>query len=252
MFFYCFCVIIKKRISFLFMLSEKFWMKYFKTYDLLNSAIPYQELLRDIVDVTGIKPGQYVFDAGSGTGNLSLAIKKKSAKVVSMDFSSQGIRLHQDKDPDSNAILGDLTKSLPFKSNCFDCVVSNNVIYTLDKKLRKKVFLEFYRVLKKGGVIAISNIHKGFKPLAIFKEHIRKSNKQKGGLGTAIDAFKMSISILKMFYYNFLIKREHKSGGINFMEDGEQRKLLSDSGFHLKGQTKKTYAGQAYLDVGTK
>jgi len=50
------------------MLDEKFWQKYFRSYDILNKAIPYQELLRDIVEATSVKDGDRIFDAGSGTG----------------------------------------------------------------------------------------------------------------------------------------------------------------------------------------
>jgi len=61
------------------MLDTKFWRKYFKSYDILNKAIPYQELLRDIVEAVSVKNGDRIFDAGSGTGNLSILLKAKGA-----------------------------------------------------------------------------------------------------------------------------------------------------------------------------
>ena len=50
------------------MLSRKFWKKYFKVYDFLNKFVPYQDLLKDIVENTQFEQGDLVLDAGSGTG----------------------------------------------------------------------------------------------------------------------------------------------------------------------------------------
>jgi ubiquinone/menaquinone biosynthesis C-methylase UbiE len=234
------------------MLDNRFWKKYFKTYDLLNKAIPYQEVLGDIYKSAKTQKGQKVFDAGSGTGNLSLIMKKSGARVISLDFSEEGIKLHKKKDPSAEIICGDLTKKLPFEDKNFDCIVSNNVIYTLDKKLRKKVFLELYRILKKGGIIVISNINREFSPTVIFKNHLKESLKKYGIIRTLMDLLILGVSVIKMFYYNYLIKKENNQGSFDFMNDGEQRKLLLESGFRLRGNTKITYAGQAYLDVGVK
>jgi len=38
------------------MLGNNFWKRYFKVYDVLNLAIPYQELLKEIVRETIISP----------------------------------------------------------------------------------------------------------------------------------------------------------------------------------------------------
>ena len=80
------------------MLDSNFWKKYFKTYDLLNRAIPYQEVLSDIYQEAKPKKGQVVLDAGSGTGNLSLIMSQSGARVIGLDFSQAGIELHQKKD----------------------------------------------------------------------------------------------------------------------------------------------------------
>jgi ubiquinone/menaquinone biosynthesis C-methylase UbiE len=234
------------------MLDNNFWKKYFKTYDLLNRAIPYQEVLNDIYHEARPKKGQMVLDAGSGTGNLSLIMSQSGAKVIGLDFSREGIKLHQKKDPSAEVIHGDLTKKLPFQDESFDCIVSNNVIYTLDKKLRRMVFAEFYRILKKGGVIVVSNIHKGFSPAQIFKEHLKRHLKEHGIIKTLIDLSILGSSVIRMFYYNYLIKKEHSSGSYDFMDEGDQSRLLVESGFKLRGKTRITYARQAYLDVGTK
>lgn len=234
------------------MLDTKFWRKYFHSYDILNKAIPYQELLQDIIVSAGVTDGDQIFDAGSGTGNLSILLKAKGAKVVSFDFSSAGQEIHRQKDPSAQTINGDLTKPLPLAAGVFDAVVSNNVIYTLDKKLRPDIFKEFYRILKPGGRIVIANVHQGFAPIKIFTAHLGRSFAELGVLATLKDLATLGAVVIKMFYYNLVIKGENKSGSYDFMTEAEQKDLLRQAGFVQISENKITYAGQSYLNWARK
>lgn len=234
------------------MLNQKFWDKYFKTYDVLNKAIPYQDLLNDIIEEIEIKKGDLVFDAGSGTGNLAILLKERGARVIGLDFSEAGIRIHRQKDNQAKIVHGDISDKLPFADNYFDKIVSNNVIYAVSKEKRAQVFDEFHRVLKPGGTIVVANVHKGFKPLLIFIDHLKKSLKRFGFFKTLKDVIILGFSTLKMFYYNYKIKKEHKSGSYDFMDKGEQSKLLKNNGFKILGLTRLTYSGQGYLDKAKK
>ena len=230
------------------MLDTKFWRKYFKSYDILNKAIPYQELLRDIVEAVSVKNGDRIFDAGSGTGNLSILLKAKGAQVVSFDFSREGLELHRKKDLSAETIQGDLTQPLPFADGAFDAVVSNNVIYTLDKKLRPDIFKEFYRILKPGGRIVVANVHRGFAPIKIFTAHLKRSFVELGFGATLKDLIKLGAVVIKMFYYNAVIKKENKTGSYDFMTETEQQDLLRQAGFSNISDNQVTYAGQSYLN----
>jgi len=44
------------------MLDTNFWHKYFQVYDVLNLAIPYQELLNSICDELDIKKGERILE----------------------------------------------------------------------------------------------------------------------------------------------------------------------------------------------
>lgn len=234
------------------MLDEDFWKRYFKAYDLLNSAIPYQELLNDISASVKVSLGKKILDAGSGTGNLSIKLRQEGAEVRSVDFSREGVTLHKAKDSQASALVHDLTQRLPFQDDCFDGIVSNNVIYTISQAKRKFIFDEFCRVLKPGGTIVVADVKKEFRPLSVFIDHIKKSLKANGFFSTLLEFFKYFSVLVKVLYYNHLIKKENDSGDYDFLEKDGHKKLLLGSGFSIIGETKISYAKQSYIDVGKK
>lgn len=233
-------------------LDSKFWAKYFKVYDVLNMVIPYQELLDTIVKEADIKKGDVVLDAGCGTGNLSMKLKKAGAKVFGVDYCVEALNIYYQKDPKAEMLVHDLTKPLPFFNNYFDALVCNNVLYALNKKMRQYIIDEFYRVIKPGGKIVVSNVHKDFRSLSVYSEHIKKSIKKIGKLRTAAELAKMTIPTIKMFYYNERIKRQNKTGFYSFMTKDEQSTLFSTAGFRCVSTNIITYGGQAILNHGKK
>jgi len=234
------------------MLDTKFWKKYFQVYDLLNVVQPYDSLLSVLCDSVEPKNGKIILDAGAGTGNLAVKMVNRGAEVVGLDFSTEGLEIFKKKLPNSKTIIHDLNKSLPFPDNYFDGLVSNNTIYTLPENNRPAIFKEFYRVLKPGGKIAIANVHKGFKPFKIYTEHIKWSVKNKGIFSTIAQMFELAIPTIKIFYYNYLIKKENKNSQYSFVEIGEQKKLLESAGFNNVSEDRYVYAGQGILNVAAK
>jgi ubiquinone/menaquinone biosynthesis C-methylase UbiE len=234
------------------MLSQDFWKRYFKVYDCLNLLIPYQELIKTIIDNLDIKRGDLVLDLGSGTGNIAVEVEKLGAKVVGIDSSAEGVKIHKMKLPSSQVMVGDITQRLPFDDNYFDKIYSNNVVYTIPESKRGFLFSELHRVLKPGGIIVVSNVKEGFKPIAIYINHLKKQIKRDGLLSTFFKVIKLIIPTFKMFYYNFKIKRENKSGAYKFMKDDSQRKYLTDAGFKEISDNISVYAGQGVLTFAIK
>jgi len=232
--------------------DKLFWEKYFLTYDILNEAIPYQKLMADLIEALKVDKGNLIFDAGSGTGNLCIRLKECGSRPIGFDFSERAISIHKKKDQDAEVVFGDLTLNLPFPDNTFDKVVSNNVLYTINKSLRLVVIKEFYRILKPNGTVVIANVHTGFNPLVIFMDHLRQSKHIKGMLKTAIDFGRKCYAVWKMFYYSLLLIRKDRNWKFAFMEKDEQRYLLSEAGFKNVAETLFTYSNQSYLDVGVK
>jgi len=234
------------------MLEKDFWRRYFKVYDVLNLVVPYQELLQGIIKETDIREGDLVLDAGGGTGNLALILEKQGAKVINLDFSQEALEIHKKKNPHGQMILHNLTQKLPFPDNKFDKVISNNTLYNLPREKRLETMLELKRVLKPKGKIVLSNIHKGFRPIKIYIAAIKENIKRYGILNTIKLVFKMIVPTIKMFYYNFIIQKEHKFNKNNLFDFNEQKELLNKTGFKNISETKLVYASQGILNGATK
>lgn len=234
------------------MLDTIFWRKYFKTYDVLNVVIPYVTLLEELIYSLNLKESDVILDAGSGTGNLSARLIDEVSRVVALDSSIEGLEITKNKNDKIDIIVHDLSVPLPFEDEYFTKIVSNNVIYTLPPEKRVNVFREFYRILKPGGIIVVSNIRKGWKPINIYKSHIREDLKKIGMAKLVVKIFKMILPTLKMFYYNSKIKKEAKGGIYSFLDPGEQRKNLEEAGFVNISEDKTVYANQAILNIACK
>lgn len=234
------------------MLDTHFWKKYFNVYDTLNELIPYKDLLNKIHAESLAKSGDKILDLGSGTGNLSMILKESGAKIYGIDFSDVGVEIHKNKDPESDIRVGDITKKLPYDDNFFDCVVSNNVIYTIPIEQRLDVFKEVHRILKSGGRFVVSNIAEGFKPASIYNAHLLMSTKKIGLFRTLLAVFKYIYPTILILYYNKLIKLENSDGTYVFLKQNEQAKLLKEAYFTKISNDLHTYADQAILNVGIK
>lgn len=235
-------------------LTKAFWDKYFEVYDYLNLLIPYKDLLNSISDELDIKDGDFILDAGSGTGNLSVSLldKNKNISVTSLDSSSAGLNIHRSKKSNASIILSDLTTRLPFPDNHFDKICSNNVLYTIPLEKRLSIIMEFNRVLKPSGKIVLSNLSKNFNPSTIYIDHIKKYYSKQGLVSVFSAILRLLIPTIRLFYYNYLIKNSNRSSPAKFFEKGEQAKLLISAGFKEVSEDMSVYANQALMNSAKK
>jgi len=102
------------------------------------------------------KPGEHrVLDLGCGVGRHALALARMGFQVDALDGSKTGLdeveKAKQKHNLDINLHHGLMTH-LPFANNCFDYVVSWNVIYHGDEVVLQSCIKEITRVLKPGGL----------------------------------------------------------------------------------------------------
>jgi len=102
-----------------------------------------------------------VFDAGAGTGRISIPIAPKVRRLVCVDFSEESISLLREKlSPNLydrvHCIVADLN-NLPVQKIRFDKIVSVQVIQHVPSHCRRlSVLRSFHGLLKKGGRLAFT------------------------------------------------------------------------------------------------
>jgi len=228
--------------------TNNFWSDYFKYYDILLEVIPYKELFNSIVSNLDLYEGAKVLDLGSGTGNFQY-FKNCDIDLVCMDNSKEALSRLKLKFPNSETLIHSIEEKLPFEDNSFDRIVSNNVLYTIERSKWPFVISEIRRVLKPNGTIVVSNLNQNFKAITIYKDHISKSIKAKGIGKTVLDLVKLIYPTIKMINFNNVINKQDRIGEYSFLKLNEQKRKFVDHGFESKCPTIDVYSNQAYLDV---
>lgn len=231
------------------MLDQKFWQKYFQVYDALNLFIPYQELLKKICDELEIKKGEKILEAGCGTCNLVLEIKKRGGEPIGLDNCPAALDICRRKDPTLKLVLADLRKNLTFPDNYFDKIACNNTLYAMPKNEQLFALKELYRILRPGGKIVISNPKKGWKPVRIYIQGIKQHFAADGLFFSLSKMVKMLIPTIKIFYYNYFIQKE---SNYCFLTGQEQKQLFHEAGFSQVSESRSAYANQAILNSAIK
>jgi ubiquinone/menaquinone biosynthesis C-methylase UbiE len=112
---------------------------------------------REIVKIFSSSKNLRVLDVGCGTGSRSERLKKKiiGSKFFCLDVSSKMVAIAKGKNLDY-VTWGKMTR-LPFKDDYFDALLClfNTFGYLSSQKAREKALSEFWRVLKKNGLLFI-------------------------------------------------------------------------------------------------
>ena len=101
-----------------------------------------------------------VFEGGCGQGQDSRLFASKGYEVVAADFSSEALRYAQEKTPDDlkgkiEYREADLSKPIEQPDASFDVVYSHLASHYFDEATTQKLFDEYYRILKPGGVLVL-------------------------------------------------------------------------------------------------
>lgn len=143
-------------------------------YDLMNdlmSAGLHRLWKRFTIDQAALRPGQYVLDVASGTGDLAKAFAKKvgsQGKVIMTDINEAMLNVGRDRLADSG-IVGNIecvqanAEHLPFADNYFDCVSIAFGLRNVTDKIN--ALQSMYRVLKPGGKLLVLEFSRPTSPL---------------------------------------------------------------------------------------
>lgn len=127
-----------------------------KRYDLTNQVLSAgNAALWRVATVKAVdpKPGERILDVACGTGTSTVALTRKGATAVGLDFSTGMIMEARRRHPGIEFVQGDAT-ALPFGDGEFDAVtVSFGLRNVKDPHL---ALAEMFRVLKPGGRVVIT------------------------------------------------------------------------------------------------
>ena len=130
-------------------------------YDRLNHLLSFgidrswrRRLVRAVSSFCALRGGEVkVLDMACGTGDVSIALRRKGLDVVGADISENMLALARKKAPGIDFRYGDASE-LPFADGSFDAVTIAFGIRNFDK--RAQCIRELHRVLKDGGMLAIA------------------------------------------------------------------------------------------------
>ncbi len=145
-------------------------------YDAMNRLMTFgrdQAWRRYVIRRAGIPPGGRLLDIGAGTGDISLAAKKKDASlaVVAADFTTAMMRMGRSR-PGGETLFWCAADAhhLSFPEAMFDAVTSGYLMRNVTDM--PGAFKEQVRVLKPGGSVVCLDTSpppKGpFRPLIVF------------------------------------------------------------------------------------
>jgi ubiquinone/menaquinone biosynthesis C-methylase UbiE len=113
------------------------------------------ELINELLDP---QPGEFIFDAGCGTGVFTLDFLSRGARVVGLDISKPMLEVANQKARiyPFRSIQGDMLY-LPFKNEVFDKTASITALEFIEDA--QKAVDELFRVTRPGGWVVLGTLN---------------------------------------------------------------------------------------------
>ena len=138
--------------------------------DYRKIAADHQIMCERLCETLCVTPRHYVLDVACGTGNATIAIARRRAKVVGVDFSQPLLdrarqRVEVEGFTDVNFVHGDI-RAMDFPDSSFDIVISTvGATFMVDQAAMAR---ELLRVVKPGGRIALTTYARQSLPSDIY------------------------------------------------------------------------------------
>ncbi|MBZ0291094.1 MAG: class I SAM-dependent methyltransferase [Anaerolineae bacterium] len=137
------------------------WAWFYDIFTRVIFANSVQKMMKAVVKLARIQPGEEVLDIGCGTGTLAILAKQgdgHSAEIHGVDAASEMIERARQKAKAANVDIDfqpGLAENIRFEDGTFDLVMNSLMMHHLTPELREKALAEVYRVLKPGGRLLI-------------------------------------------------------------------------------------------------
>jgi ubiquinone/menaquinone biosynthesis C-methylase UbiE len=135
--------------------NDAFFGRYAPVYDYI--VAPLSRLRRDVVAVSGARPGQTVLDVACGTGEQTLAFARAGCSVVGVDLSADMLARARAKAAPGASVqfLYHDASSLPFDGESFDVVTISLALHDMPLAVARDVLAEMRRVVKPHGTVVV-------------------------------------------------------------------------------------------------
>jgi ubiquinone/menaquinone biosynthesis C-methylase UbiE len=128
---------------------DKIATQYLESLDSFNNDAELIEFM------SLVQPGGRILDAGCGPGEAAQILVNNGFQVVGIDISQKMIELAEQRVPEAEFKVGDMT-ALDLKDGAFDGIVSTYAVFHVPRNNHFGLFKDFHRLLKKGGPLLIS------------------------------------------------------------------------------------------------
>ncbi len=129
-----------------------------RVYDVMNSVMTagmHHRWRERAVDLAAVGPGDSALDVATGTGDLALALRRRGAEAVGLDFSEGMLELARRKAPDVRFDQGNALE-LPYEDGGFDAVTVGFGARNFSDLGRG--LAEMARVVRPGGRVVVLEI----------------------------------------------------------------------------------------------
>ncbi len=96
-----------------------------------------------------------ILDVACGTGEQAIMLAKAGIEVAGVDLSPAMLSVARRKSRPGAVFFRGNAESLPFESDCFDCVTISLALHEMEYKTRLGVTAEILRVLTPGGKLIV-------------------------------------------------------------------------------------------------
>jgi ubiquinone/menaquinone biosynthesis C-methylase UbiE len=126
-------------------------------YDaLVEGPMSFARMRRDMLAQMGDLSNNKILDVGSGTGTMSILIKRafSTAEVIGLDGDPQILEIARSKSRELGLEIQfdhGMSFELPYPDGSFDVVLTSMMLHHLIREDKQKTAREMFRVLRPGG-----------------------------------------------------------------------------------------------------